>query len=139
MDTTNVFLVLIANVDYVVVAIALIIGILFGFILQRGRFCMNSALRDPLLLKDYNLLKGVGVALCVLMVGFGLLSLFPQISLAPKPLWLIPMIVGGLVFGVGMVLAGGCASGTTYRVGEGMMGSMVALIGIAIGVAMVQA
>ena len=135
---TNVILTLLGSLDWLIILVALIIGILFGFVLQRGRFCMNSALRDPLLLQDYSLMKGVGVALCVEMIGFALLSLFPQISLAPKSLYLMPMLLGGFVFGIGMVLAGGCASGTTYRVGEGMMGSMVALVGIAIGVVMVQ-
>lgn len=138
ISVTNVVVDLIANVDWLIILVALLIGVAFGFVLQRGRFCMNSAFRDPLLMKDYKLLKGVGVALSVCMLGFGLLSLFPQISLAPKNLFLMPMLIGGLMFGVGMVLAGGCASGTTYRVGEGMMGSLVALIGIAIGVVMVQ-
>ena len=44
--------------------------------------------------------------------------------------------MGGLVFGVGMVLAAGCASGTTYRVGEGMMGSVFAAVGLTTGALM---
>ena len=43
----------------------LFVGVLFGFILQRGRFCMNSAFRDAILLKDNILLKTVFVALLV--------------------------------------------------------------------------
>ena len=39
----------------------LFVGIAFGFVLQRGRFCMNSAFRDIVTLKDYTLLKAVGV------------------------------------------------------------------------------
>lgn len=48
----------------------LVVGMLFGFALQRGRFCMNSAFRDILLLKEYTLLKAVIVALIVSMLGF---------------------------------------------------------------------
>jgi uncharacterized membrane protein YedE/YeeE len=107
----------------------LIVGILFGFALQRGRFCMNSAFRDILLLKEYTLLKAVIVAIIVSMVGFHLMASFGVLQLNPKPLSWGANIVGGFIFGIGMVLAGGCASGTTYRVGEGMVGSLVALLG----------
>lgn len=107
----------------------LVVGILFGFALQRGRFCMNSAFRDILLLKEYTLLKAVIVAIIVSMLGFHLMASFGIIQLNPKPLSWGANIVGGFIFGIGMVLAGGCASGTTYRVGEGMVGSFVALLG----------
>ncbi len=116
----------------------LIIGIVLGFILQRGRFCFNSAIRDPLLLKDYKLIKGVALAIFVEMIGFAILVIFDPTILAKKKLFWLPQIVGGLIFGVGMVLAAGCASGTTYRVGEGMMGSLVALMGLTLGVYMVK-
>jgi hypothetical protein len=120
-----------------------LIGILFGFVLQRGRFCFYSAIRDPILLKDNKLLKGIGVALCVEMIGFSffvnpLLPFGDTALLEIKKFFWLPQIVGGLIFGMGMVLAAGCASGTTYRVGEGMMGSLVALIGLTFGVYLVK-
>lgn len=106
-----------------------IVGLLFGFVLQRGRFCMNSAFRDILVLKDYTLLKAVVIALIVEMIGFHAMATVGIIHLNPKPLFWGANIIGGFLFGIGMVLAGGCASGTSYRVGEGMVGSMVALLG----------
>ena len=54
--------------------VGLIIGAIFGFILQRGRFCMNSAFRDILLLKEFKLAKAVAVSLVVLMVGFAIFA-----------------------------------------------------------------
>ncbi len=107
----------------------LAVGILFGFALQRGRFCMNSAFRDIILLKEYTLLKAVIVAIIVSMLGFHLMANFGLIQLNPKPFSWGANIIGGFIFGIGMVLAGGCASGTTYRVGEGMVGSLFALLG----------
>jgi hypothetical protein len=107
----------------------LIVGILFGFALQRGRFCMNSAFRDIILLKEYTLLKAVILAIIVSMLGFHLMASLGIIQLNPKAFFWGANIVGGFIFGIGMVLAGGCASGTTYRVGEGMVGSFVALLG----------
>ena len=113
---------------------ALILGILFGFGLQRGRFCMNSAFRDLILLKDTTLLKAVLIAVVVQMVGYQLLiegGLLDQMHPA-KFVW-GAQILGGFVFGIGMVLAGGCASGVSYRTGEGMVGSFIALLGLGLG------
>jgi len=111
----------------------LFVGILFGFVLQRGRFCMNSAFRDIVLFKDYALIKTVAVALLVSFAGFAIMDLAGVITLAPKPLWWGANILGSFVFGIGMVIAGGCASGVTYRVGEGMVGAMTAVLGLTIG------
>ena len=111
----------------------LFVGVLFGFILQRGRFCMNSAFRDIITMKDYTLLKSVGIALLVMMAGFAIMNMNDVIALNPKPLWWGANLLGSFVFGIGMVLAGGCASGITYRVGEGMVGAMTAVLGLAVG------
>jgi len=111
----------------------LIVGALFGFVLQSGRFCMNSAFRDIILLKEFKLAKAVVIAIVVEMVGFGIFAAAGVITLSVKTFNVGGSIVGGLVFGIGMVLAAGCASGTTYRVGEGMMGSLVAAIGLTSG------
>ena len=111
----------------------LLVGILFGFALQRGRFCMNSAIRDTILLKDTTLLKSVGAAILVGMVGFALMSMGGLVKISPTPFFWGANLVGGFIFGIGMVLAGGCASGVTYRVGEGMLGALSALIGLAAG------
>ena len=109
----------------------LIVGIIFGFVMQRGRFCMNSAIRDTALLQDYTLLKSVGVAILVEMVGFAIMDAAGIITINPKPLFWGANLVGSFIFGIGMVVAGGCASGITYRVGEGMMGALAAVIGLA--------
>ena len=110
----------------------IIVGAIFGFVLQRGRMCMNSAFRDIILLKEYKLAKAVVLALLVCMIGFGILVVSGTLSLNIKPLHL-GSVVGGLIFGMGMILAAGCASGTTYRIGEGMVGSLVAVGGFCIG------
>jgi len=123
--------------EYYLIA-GLIIGFIFGFILQSGRFCMNSAFRDIILLKEFKLAKAVAVSLAVLAVGFAIFAFAGIINLAPTAFKPWAAIVGGLVFGIGMVFAGGCASGTTYRVGEGMMGSFVAAIGLTVGALMTK-
>ncbi len=118
----------------IIIIVGILIGAIFGFVLQRGRMCMNSAFRDIILLKEYKLAKAVVIALLVCMIGFGIMVLTSIVpGLSPKPLTLLGSITGGVIFGMGMVLAGGCASGTTYRVGEGMVGSLIALLGFCIG------
>lgn len=111
----------------------IVLGIIFGFVLQRGRFCMNSAFRDPLLLKDFSLLKAVILAIAIEMLGFALMQVSGIITMAPKSFSWAAQLIGGSLFGMGMVLAAGCASGTTYRVGEGMIGSLMALLAFALG------
>ena len=109
----------------------LFVGVLFGFVLQRGRFCMNSAFRDAILLQDNILLKTVFAALLVEMVGFAIMDSVGAIAINPKPFWWGANLLGSFVFGIGMVLAGGCASGITYRFGEGMVGAITAVLGLA--------
>jgi hypothetical protein len=114
----------------------LLVGVLFGFALQRGRFCMNSAFRDIILGRDFTLFKALGAAILVSMIGFSLMAITGIVTLAPKPLMWGANLVGGLVFGMGMVLAGGCASGITYRSGEGMMGALMAVLGFGLSAMM---
>jgi uncharacterized membrane protein YedE/YeeE len=89
---------------------------------------MNSAFRDIILMKDYTLLKAVGVAILVAMIGFAVMDMTGVITVNPIPFFWGALMVGGFVFGIGMVVAGGCASGITYRLGEGMIGAMMAAL-----------
>jgi len=104
----------------------LLIGIIFGVILQRGRICFNSAFRDVLIFKDNYLMKLAALAIALQSITLLLFARLGVIKLAPMPLNWVANIVGGYIFGLGMVLAGGCASGVTYRIGEGMTTSWLA-------------
>lgn len=104
----------------------LLIGIIFGVILQRGRICFNSAFRDVLIFKDNYLMKLAALAIALQSITLLLFARLGIIKPAPMPLNWVANIVGGYIFGLGMVLAGGCASGVTYRIGEGMTTSWLA-------------
>lgn len=118
-----------------------VFGLTFGVILQRSRLCFASAFRDLFLLRDGGNLRGIATGLAVATVGFALIQVravpTPSPDTLPSQAHLFPLgpqlIFGGLLFGVGMVLAGGCVSGTLYRIGEGYVGSLVALGGIGAG------
>lgn len=122
-------------------ALFLIFGLAFGFVLQRSRFCFASAFRDLFLLRDGRVMKGVIAGLAVATVGFAVImyNLTPDVSLGGLPAnsYVVPLgfhlLLAGVLFGVGMVVAGGCFSGTFYRIGEGYIASMVTLVGILAG------
>lgn len=104
----------------------LIVGILFGFLLQRTRMCFNSAIRDVRYFKDNWLWKQGLMAIAVETIGFQLMAAMGAIKLNPSAFIPAAQIVGGFAFGMGMVLAGGCASGVTYRIGEGNVLGIIA-------------
>jgi uncharacterized membrane protein YedE/YeeE len=114
---------------------ALAVGIATGWILQRGRTCMNSAFRDIIFINDYTLFKAYILALLVLIIGANLLEEFMLVEeLRRQAFFPIANIVGGYIFGLGIVLAGGCGSGIWYRVGEGMFSAWVSVLGFILGI-----
>jgi uncharacterized membrane protein YedE/YeeE len=118
-------------------------GLAFGFVLQRSRFCFASAFRDIFLLRHGRNMRGVLVGLAVATFGFGVLMARqvpnPTLGIVPPSANVLPigwhLVVGGLLFGVGMVVAGGCVSGSIYRMGEGYVASWVSFFGLMLGLA----
>lgn len=104
------------------------VGGLFGFVLQRGRFCMYTAFRDILLIKDLTLFKAYLLALAIQALLIHLFRGLGLLSFSAPPFFWLAAIVGGFIFGVGMSFAGGCSSSSYYRIGEGMVGSFVAVL-----------
>lgn len=103
-------------------------GALLGFVLQRGRFCITGAFRDVWLSGSTRWLTAFGVVIALHAIGYTALSALGVVNAPVDPLPLGAAVVGGLIFGVGIVAAGGCATGTYYRAGEGLVGSWFALI-----------
>lgn len=105
----------------------LLLGALLGFVLQRGRFCVTGAFRDIYLNRNYRMFTAFLIAISIQSLGIFVLSNFGLFSSPVKSLAPFAVIIGAFLFGVGIVLAGGCATGTWYRAGEGLLGSWVAL------------
>jgi len=117
---------------------AIPIGVLFGFFLQKGDLCGSSAFSEAIMFRDRSKLLGLWAVIVIAMLGFAVLDLLGYVTLNPKPLRYISYIAGGIVFGVGMVLAGGCVSGCLYKAGTGNLNSLIALLGIPIGIMIVE-
>ncbi|WP_105616799.1 YeeE/YedE thiosulfate transporter family protein [Vallitalea okinawensis] len=116
-----------------------ILGISFGFILQKSRFCFTASMRDPYLTGSTSITRAVLIALAVTTIGFTAIKYGYYINGLPIPgmSYVVPIslatIIGAFVFGVGMVIAGGCASGTLMRVGEGFSMQVLSLAFFVIG------
>ncbi len=114
-------------------------GIAFGFILRRSNFCFTASMRDPLLTGSTSLARAVLIAFAVTSVGFFVLQYSANLRGLPIPGmgFVVPIsfatVAGGIIFGIGMVLAGGCASGTLMRIGEGFGMQMLSIIFFVIG------
>ncbi|MFO0988441.1 MAG: YeeE/YedE family protein [Alphaproteobacteria bacterium] len=117
----------------VLVLSGLVIGALFGAVVQRTNFCSMGAISDAVALGDTKRLRAWLLAIAVAIAGTnalllaGLVAVDKSFYLAPRVAW-IAMLAGGLLFGFGMVLAGGCASRTVVRVGAGSLKSFVVFI-----------
>lgn len=114
-----------------------VIGVLLGFTLQKSRFCFTAALRDPLLTGSTSLSKAVITTIAIATVGFSAIQYKVFLAGGKIPGNINPVgihiAIGALMFGIGMVIAGGCASGTLMRVGEGFTMQWVVLIFFVIG------
>lgn len=123
-------------------AFVILIGVGLGYTLQRSRFCFTASLRDPMLTGGTDLTKAVIVALAlssvlfmaINMTRFGLdLSVQDaQIAGNLRPVG-IHTALGAFLFGIGAVIAGGCASGTMMRMGEGFAQQWLAFVFFVIG------
>ncbi|TFC01381.1 YeeE/YedE family protein [Cryobacterium adonitolivorans] len=106
----------------------LLIGIALGFVMQRGRFCVTGAFRDLWVTGNTRWLTAFLIVIAVQSVGVFTLDALGVISLSSSPFPWLSTIGGAFIFGFAIVLAGGCATGTYYRAGEGLVGSWLALI-----------
>lgn len=112
---------------------AFILSLLFGAIAQRTHFCTMGAVSDIVNMSDWTRMRQWGMAVGVAMVGFyalasaGLIDPSKTLYASNRFIWL-SALVGGLLFGFGMVLASGCGSKTLVRIGGGNLKSVVVFI-----------
>ncbi|MCL5038837.1 MAG: YeeE/YedE family protein [Firmicutes bacterium] len=108
-------------------------GLALGFALERSRFCFAAGFRDPFITRSTSLARGIIAGLLVATAGFAVYHLiYPASRIGVEPAG-PATAVGGLLFGTGMVLAGGCASGTMMRVGEGMLLQWISFLALVAG------
>ena len=118
---------------------ALAAGLATGVVMARGGLCFNRALRQAAFEKRPALLRAFAVAVAVqllLLPGLVALDVAPLVRNAEAgglPLLPVAEVVGGLVFGAGMALAGGCVTGMLWKAGTGAVALALAIAGFAAG------
>lgn len=121
------------NTYYLYTVVYIWFGFAYGMMLQYGRFCFASASRDLFAAGVPRMAVGVLIALMFFSIIQASLNATNMSTFHPAPFG-IHMLIAGVIFGLGMVLAGGCASGSLYKVGEGNMTNLVAVVvGLCIG------
>jgi len=118
-------------------------GLLLGLILQRSRFCIVRAFREPFMTGEASAPVAVIISILVGLVGFTVIKYFGvgnaselavraiELKAVYANFWLRALI-GGFIFGLGMTVAGGCAVGTLWRAGEGHVKLWMSALGFVI-------
>jgi len=110
-------------------AVIVLLGFCIGFVMHRSRLCFARAFREPFMTAEGDMTKALILALAIgIPVAAFLFQkkvIDPYIAIPPT-FW-IGSLAGGLIFGIGMVFAGGCASGSLWRMGEGHVKLWVAM------------
>lgn len=110
-----------------------IAGIVFGATTNKTNFCTMGALSDIVFMEDYSRFRAWLLAMAVATIGsqtmhmMGLVDLYESIYQTTNLGWL-GAIIGGLMFGFGMTMAGGCASKNLVRIGSGNLKSVIVIV-----------
>lgn len=121
------------SIESLVLWLAFGLAVLLGWVIQRTHFCTMGALSDWLLMRDPARLRQWALALAVGILGMacmaylGWVNPLNTIYAVPRFPWLT-YLLGGLVFGVGMVLASGCPTKNLVRLGGGNLKALVVLL-----------
>ncbi|MGO2256885.1 MAG: selenium metabolism membrane protein YedE/FdhT [Hafnia alvei] len=99
--------------------LAMLFGVGFGLLIERAQICFTSAFRDLWITGRTHMAKAIIIGMAVSAIG---IFSYVQMGLPPKIMWAGPnAVLGGLLFGFGIVLAGGCETGWMYRAVEGQV------------------
>jgi len=124
-------------VSTTVAVLGFILGAVFGATAQRTNFCIMGSISDMVLMENLNRFRSWLLTMAVAILGsqilfaLGIVDLTKSIYLTTNLGW-AGAIIGGALFGFGMVLAGGCGSKTLVRLGAGNLKSLV--VGLFLGI-----
>lgn len=112
----------------------LLAGVLSGFVFQRSRLCFVSAMRDVFLFRALRMTRAMLLLFLLTVTGGAILHAQRGTAggtfTGPTP---AGALVGGMLFAVGMVLAGSCIAGAFWRLGEGQLSQLYILLGVFAG------
>ncbi len=113
----------------------ILIAAALGYTMQRGRWCMVQGFREPHMTGDCTLAKSVMLSIVIVAIGAAVLKYAVPVRAEGEAVLAAVNyvrgtfgwggVVGGFIFGLGAMFAGGCGSGTLWRVGEGQVKLMM--------------
>ena len=110
---------LLTAMDKPKLGLAMLFGVGFGLLIERAQICFTSAFRDLWISGRTHMAKAIIFGMAVSAIG---IFSYVQLGVEPKIMWAGPnAVIGGLLFGFGIVLAGGCETGWMYRAVEGQV------------------
>jgi len=116
---------------YIYLSAYLWFGFIYGMCLQYGRFCFASAFRDLFAVGVPRMVVGIMTATIFFAIVSSFVTATGFSTFHPSPSG-IHSVIAGLIFGVGMVFAGGCASGSLYKAGEGNGVAVLVILSISV-------
>ncbi len=116
---------------YIYLSAYLWFGFIYGMCLQYGRFCFASAFRDLFAVGVPRMVVGIMIATLLFAITSNLVAATGWSTFHAAPVS-FHSAIAGLIFGIGMVFAGGCASGSLYKTGEGNGTSFLVILSISV-------
>jgi len=117
--------------------VALVIGLILGWVLYKGRICFANMFLQSVYLKDRRGLAGIFLILFITSAAIIFVQIVLQLMGLPLPQgkWQvgIPTLAGAFLFGIGMTLSGSCTATALVRVGEGTKTYLLVILGIIVG------
>jgi hypothetical protein len=115
--------------------LGLITGLVFGFLMQKGRVIRFEKQIGALLIKDMTIFKFMLSAILVGMVGVYILYDMGITTLSHKPMNVGAVVIGGILFGIGWAVMGFCPGTSSAALGEGRIHALFAVLGMLVGAA----
>src|SRR5690625_5843753 len=100
----------------------LLIGAVLGVVMQRGRFCVTGMIRDIFLQRSWRTFVALLVVISVHAIGLAAVTSGGVIAPECNSFAPLAVIVGGFLFGICIILDGGCASRTWFCMNTGLVG-----------------
>lgn len=125
------------SVSSLVTIAGFLLGLAFGATVHRTHFCTMGAIADVALFGDWRRMRAWLLAIATALIGSqtlqlaGMIELEGSLYVAMRWPWLA-VVTGGLLFGFGMTLTGGCASRNVVRLGAGNLKSLMVLVVMAL-------
>jgi len=123
--------------DEATLLIAFVVGLGFGFFLERAGFGSAKKLTAQFYLRDLAVFKVMFTAIVTALLGVFYLSWIGVVDLSLvyfEPTWLLPQIVGGLVLGIGFAVGGYCPGTSVVAAATGKIDGILFLLGVTAGI-----